>query len=84
MTNVILPYLQHLKECTTQALYIEAIVSFNWDPKGQTTISDDEIVYVERKLNFIILIRTFTIGTSRPETKFGDKHVVMHPDDKAI
>ncbi|MDO8430743.1 MAG: class I tRNA ligase family protein, partial [Candidatus Taylorbacteria bacterium] len=24
----------------------------------------------------------FTIGTSRPETKFGDKYVVMHPDDE--
>src|SRR3989339_254523 len=23
----------------------------------------------------------FTIGTVRPETKFGDKYVVMHPDD---
>ena len=24
----------------------------------------------------------FEIGTARPETKFGDKYVVMHPDDK--
>ncbi|PIZ93440.1 MAG: hypothetical protein COX82_02640, partial [Candidatus Magasanikbacteria bacterium CG_4_10_14_0_2_um_filter_41_10] len=24
----------------------------------------------------------FVIGTSRPETKFGDKYVVMHPDDE--
>ena len=23
----------------------------------------------------------FTIGTARPETKFGDKYVVMHPND---
>ena len=23
----------------------------------------------------------FEIGTARPETKFGDKYVVMHPDD---
>ena len=54
----------------------------NWDPKGQTTISDDEIVYEERKDKFYYLkYGPFVIGTSRPETKFGDKHVVMHPDD---
>lgn len=56
----------------------------NWDPKGQTTISDDEIVYEERKEKFYYLkYGPFTIGTSRPETKFGDKHVVMHPKTRA-
>jgi len=55
----------------------------NWDPKGQTTISDDEIVYAEEKTKFYYFkYGPFTIGTSRPETKFGDKYVVMHPDDK--
>jgi valyl-tRNA synthetase len=55
----------------------------NWDPKGQTTISDDEIVYKEEKTKFYYLkYGPFTIGTARPETKFGDKYVVMHPDDK--
>ncbi len=55
----------------------------NWDPKGQTTISDDEIVYVEEKTKFYYLkYGPFTIGTARPETKFGDKYVVMHPNDK--
>ena len=54
----------------------------NWDPKGQTTISDDEIVYKEEKTKFYYFkYGPFTIGTSRPETKFGDKYVVMHPDD---
>ncbi|MCR4275980.1 MAG: valine--tRNA ligase [Candidatus Parcubacteria bacterium] len=55
----------------------------NWDPKGQTTISDDEIVYKEEKATFYYLkYGPFTIGTARPETKFGDKYVVMHPDDR--
>lgn len=55
----------------------------NWDPKGQTTISDDEIVYEERKETFYYLkYGPFTIGTARPETKFGDKYVVMHPEDE--
>ncbi|MEI6022675.1 MAG: valine--tRNA ligase [bacterium] len=55
----------------------------NWDPKGQTTISDDEIVYEEEKTTFYYFkYGPFTIGTARPETKFGDKYVVMHPADK--
>jgi len=55
----------------------------NWDPKGQTTISDDEIVYEEKKSKFYTFkYGPFEIGTARPETKFGDKYVVMHPDDK--
>ena len=55
----------------------------NWDPKGQTVISDDELVYEERKSKFYTLkYGPFEIGTARPETKFGDKYVVMHPKDK--
>ncbi|MFA6585613.1 MAG: valine--tRNA ligase [Candidatus Paceibacterota bacterium] len=55
----------------------------NWDPKGQTVISDDEIVYEERKNKFYTFkYGPFEISTARPETKFGDKYVVMHPDDK--
>ncbi len=55
----------------------------NWDPKGQTTISDDEIVYQEEKTKFYYFkYGPFVIGTARPETKFGDKYVVMHPDDE--
>ena len=55
----------------------------NWDPKGQTVISDDEIVYEEKKNKFYTFkYGPFEIGTARPETKFGDKYVVMHPDDK--
>ena len=55
----------------------------NWDPKGQTVISDDEIVYEEKKGKFYTFkYGPFEIGTARPETKFGDKYVVIHPDDK--
>ncbi len=54
----------------------------NWDPKGQTVISDDEVVYVEEKVKLYYLkYGPFTITTARPETKFGDKYVVMHPND---
>lgn len=54
----------------------------NWDPNLQTTVSDDEIEHVEQTDSFYYLkYGPFTIGTARPETKFGDKYVVMHPDD---
>jgi len=54
----------------------------NWDPLGQTTISDDEIVYVEEKTPFYYFkYGPFVIGTVRPETKFGDKYVVINPKD---
>lgn len=58
----------------------------NWDPKAQTVVSDDEVEYESRKAmfytfkydnNFPILI-----STTRPETKFGDTAVAVHPDDK--
>ena len=55
----------------------------NWDPKLQTTVSDDEIEYVEQKDAFYhFKYGPFDIGTVRPETKFGDKYVVMHPADE--
>ena len=55
----------------------------NWDPKLQTTVSDDELEYKEETTEFYYLkYGPFIIGTSRPETKFGDKYVVMHPNDK--
>lgn len=55
----------------------------NWDAKLQTTVSDDELVYKEETTPFYYLkYGPFTIGTARPETKFGDKYVVMHPNDK--
>jgi valyl-tRNA synthetase len=55
----------------------------NWDPKLQTTVSDDEVSFKEEGSNFYYLrYGPFTIATSRPETKFGDKYVVIHPDDK--
>lgn len=54
----------------------------NWDPKMQTTVADDELEYVEEKSAFYTFqYGPFQIGTSRPETKFGDKVVVMHPED---
>ena len=55
----------------------------NWDPKLQTTVSDDELEWKEEKSPLYYLkYGPFTITTARPETKFGDKYVVAHPSDK--
>lgn len=58
----------------------------NWSVKGQSTASDDELVYVEQKTK----VYTFKyasdfpipIATTRPETKLGDTAVAVHPDDE--
>jgi valyl-tRNA synthetase len=55
----------------------------NWDPKLKTTVSDDEVEWKEEKAPFYYFqYGPFVIATARPETKFGDKYVVMHPEDK--
>ncbi|MBI4155908.1 MAG: valine--tRNA ligase [Candidatus Zambryskibacteria bacterium] len=55
----------------------------SWCTKHQTSFSDLEIKDEERIDSFYYLkYGPFTIATARPETKFGDKYVVMHPDDK--
>lgn len=58
----------------------------NWDPKGQTTISDDEIIHEERaaKLYTFKYSQDFpiSISTTRPETKVGDTAVAVHPEDE--
>ena len=55
----------------------------NWDPVLETNVSDIEVEYVEEQATFYTFqYGPFKIGTARPETKFGDKYVVMHPDDE--
>jgi valyl-tRNA synthetase len=54
----------------------------NWCPKHQTSLSNLETERKSRTDKFYYLkYGPFTIGTARPETKFGDKYVVMHPQD---
>lgn len=55
----------------------------SWCSKHQTSFSDLEIEDVEREDTLYYLqYGPFVIATARPETKFGDKYVVMHPDDE--
>ncbi len=57
----------------------------NWDPKGQTTISDDEVNYEERQAALYTFKYSkdfpISVATTRPETKVGDTAVAVHPDD---
>lgn len=57
--------------------------SINWCTKHQTGLSDLETEYKEETTKFYYFkYGPFEIATARPETKFGDKYVVMHPNDK--
>jgi len=55
----------------------------NWCTRCYSTISDEEVDYVEKKSKFYYFkYGPFEIGTARPETKYGDHVVVVHPDDE--
>lgn len=57
----------------------------NWDPKGQTSVSDDEVKHQPEKgvLYTFRYSKDFPIeiASTRPETKVGDTAVAVHPDD---
>ena len=74
---------QTFKQMHEDGLVYRAGRICNWCPKHQTGLSDLETKYEERIEPFYYFkYGPFTIGTSRPETKFGDKYVVMHPEDE--
>lgn len=58
----------------------------NWCPRCQSTLSDDEVEYVEQKTKLYTFKYTqnfpMTIATTRPESKLGDTAVAVHPDDE--
>ncbi|HYG41047.1 MAG TPA: valine--tRNA ligase [Cytophagales bacterium] len=60
----------------------------NWDPKGGTALSDEEVIHkeVNSKLYYIEYKvggedSFITIATTRPETIFADTAICVHPDD---
>jgi valyl-tRNA synthetase len=61
----------------------------NWSPKGQTVLSDLEVIFKEQK-GYIWHLRYpltsdpskyLVVATTRPETMLGDVAVAVHPDD---
>jgi len=74
------------KKMYDDSLIYRGLRVINWDPKGQTTISDDEIVYEARKTKLYTFKYSkdipISISTTRPETKLGDTAIAVHPDDE--
>ena len=71
------------KQLETDNLLYRGARSSNWCPKHQTSFSNLEVEHENRVEPFYYFqYGPFVIGTARPETKFGDKYVVMHPDDE--
>lgn len=61
----------------------------NWDPKGLTAVSDEEVIHkeVNSKLYYIRYKISdsddfITVATTRPETILGDTAICVHPDDE--
>ncbi|MDD2807333.1 MAG: valine--tRNA ligase [Patescibacteria group bacterium] len=54
----------------------------NWCPHCASTLADDEVEYQEEQTPFYYFkYGPVVIGTARPETKFGDKVIIVHPND---
>lgn len=55
----------------------------NWCAHCESTLSDDEVKYKDEKTKlYHIKYGPFILATVRPETKFGDTGIAVHPDDK--
>jgi valyl-tRNA synthetase len=61
----------------------------NWDPKAQTTLSNEEVIRKEVQSNLYYIKYKIkgtddfaTIATTRPETIMGDTAICVHPDDE--
>jgi len=61
----------------------------NWDPEAKTTLSDEEVEYVEKNGNLYYINykiegtdETLTVATTRPETILGDTAICIHPNDE--
>ncbi|MEN8138461.1 MAG: valine--tRNA ligase [Bacteroidota bacterium] len=61
----------------------------NWDPEAKTTVSDEEVIYIEKNGKLFYLKYQIegsedfvTIATTRPETILGDSAVCFNPNDE--
>ena len=61
----------------------------NWDPQAKTTLSDEEVIHVEKQGNLYYLNYkiegsddSLTIATTRPETILGDTAICINPNDE--
>ncbi len=61
----------------------------NWDPEAKTTLSDEEVIHIEKQgLLYYLEYKIensdnkLTIATTRPETIFGDTAICINPNDE--
>ena len=61
----------------------------NWDPEAKTTLSDEEVIHIERtdklyyvKYKLVESDNFITIATTRPETILGDSAICVNPNDE--
>ena len=61
----------------------------NWDPKNQTALSNEEVIYKDVEGAFYHIKyylensdKYLEVATTRPETMFGDTAVAVNPDDE--
>ena len=61
----------------------------NWDPEARTTLSNEEVIYIEKESKLYFLKykienseEYISVATTRPETIFGDTAVAVNPKDK--
>ncbi|NRB59995.1 MAG: valine--tRNA ligase [Winogradskyella sp.] len=61
----------------------------NWDPEAKTTLSDEEVEYIDKQgklyhINYQIegSDEVLTIATTRPETILGDSAICINPNDE--
>ncbi len=76
-----------------EGLIYRGIRMVNWDPEGQTAVSDEEVIHkeVNEKLYYLKYFISqngtrsteyVTIATTRPETIMADVAVCVHPQDE--
>lgn len=74
------------KKMYNEGIIFQGYRTVNWSIKGQSTLSDDEVVYKEREAKLFTFRYSkefpIAIATTRPETKLGDTAVAVHPRDE--
>lgn len=81
--NIIEVVYDTFKKLYDDGLAYRDVRPVNWCPKHQTALSDLEVKYEEQKDPlYYIKYGPLTLATVRPETKFGDTAVAVHPNDK--
>lgn len=77
------------KDLYKKGLIYKGYRMVNWDPEAKTTLSDEEVIYLEKpgKLYYVNYAiegseEVIQIATTRPETILGDTAICVHPEDE--